>query len=88
MPTANFGLTRTEPLTQREHVLVNHIRKYSLDHYTENGWDECCECYTDDMILDLIDKADVDAMNLPKAIASVEKWLKISKAYGDDIRNA
>lgn len=88
MPTANFGLTRTEPLTQHEHVLVKHIRQHSLDHYTENGWDELYECYTDDMILDLIDKADVDAMNLPKAIASVEKWLKISKAYADDIRNA
>lgn len=86
--TNEFFRMRIEPYTQTEHVLVNNIRQYALDHYAENGWDELYECYTDDQILDLIEKAGVDITNLHKGIAAIEKWLKISKAYGDDIRNA
>lgn len=86
MPTSEFFRMRIEPYTEAQTALVKHIRQYSIDHYEENGWDECYECYTDDQILDLIEEG--KAKTEAEAVAAVEKWLKISKAYGDDIRNA
>lgn len=56
-------------MDDRMREMINAVKKYSVEHWNEDGWDIVAECYEDEEIQKIIVEAKV--YTIAEAIAAV-----------------
>lgn len=54
--------------------LIDAVQEHAHDHYNEGGWDVVVECYSDEMIEEVIAGATTPAEAIAKFAPLVDVW--------------
>jgi len=78
------AIQRAAVVVLASNPLVDAVKRYALEHYTDGGWDVIVECYDDEMIANLIEGATTPE----EAVAMADNVVQVYADRQADARNS
>lgn len=66
--------------------LLNGVKAHAVANYEQDGWDIVTECYTDTLLLSIMERT--GATTLLEAVAAVKAYVKPHNDYREDIEGS